>query len=121
MLARQFRLRQAKDINRVYARGRFGGSEYLQVKALSTRLPGSRVAIVVSKKIAKSSVVRNRIKRRLSTAVADLWQTVLPGYDIVISVRQDISEAPVAALRQQLELALRKSGALTNNTTNGKI
>ncbi|HSH31165.1 MAG TPA: ribonuclease P protein component [Candidatus Saccharimonadales bacterium] len=116
MLARQYRLRQSRDINRVYARGRFGAGGQLQVKALKTRWPQSRVAIVVSRKVSKQAVVRNRIKRRLAAQLALAWETVPVGYDIVVSVREDVSQAPVASLRTQLEAGLAGSGLIIKNT-----
>ena len=112
MLSSEKRLRREKDITMVYRKGHYGGAHSLQVKALATKLPTSRVAIVVSKKISKKAVVRNRIKRRLSAALRDSWQTVRPGYDIVVTVREDLSKSPSAALTQDLVFALRKSGVL---------
>ncbi len=113
MLSRDKRLRREKDIAMVYRKGRYGGVSSLQVKALSSKLPTSRVAIVVSKKISKRAVVRNRIKRRLSGYLGDNWQTVQPGYDIVVTVREDVSKTAPTALGQDLNSALRKSGVLT--------
>ncbi|MBW3537867.1 ribonuclease P protein component [Candidatus Parcubacteria bacterium] len=112
MLARQYRLRQPRDINRVYSRGRFGAAGQLQVKTLKTNWPRSRAAIVVSRKVSKKAVTRNRIRRRLAAQLAAAWATVPAGYDIVVSVRTDVSEAETAALRSQLESALAKSGLI---------
>lgn len=110
MLAAPNRLRKAYDITRVYRRGRYGGSGVLSVKALATGRPDSRATIVVAKKISKRAVVRNRIRRRLAGVLRDEWQTVRPGYDIVVTVHQDIAREPAAALQEALTAALMRSG-----------
>lgn len=113
MLAPKNRVRSSRDINRVYARGRFGAGGQMTVKTLRTGLPESRLAVVVSRKVSKKAVVRNRIRRRLAALAAELWQTVTPGCDIVVTVRGDLTQASPAELKQQLVKALTQSGALT--------
>jgi ribonuclease P protein component len=110
MLARARRLRHERDILRVYKKGRYGNAADLQAKVLATGGPTTRVAIVVSKKISKKATVRNRIRRRLAAAVSELWNQLLPGYDIVVTVRSDISEA--VDLPQQLATALSRSNVI---------
>jgi ribonuclease P protein component len=110
MLAAPNRLRKAYDITRVYRRGKYGGSGTISVKALSTGRPESRATIVVAKKISKRAVVRNRIRRRLAAILRDEWQTVRPGYDIVVTVHQDIAEEATTSLQEALTTALQRSG-----------
>ena len=110
MLAAPNRLRKAYDITRVYRRGRYGGSGMLSVKALATGRLESRATIVVAKKVSKRAVVRNRIRRRLAGILRDEWQTVRPGYDIVVTVHQDIAEEAQASLQTALTAALTRCG-----------
>ena len=115
MLARNYRLRQPADIARVYRRGRYAGGPHFQVKVLVSKYPASRATVVVSKKVAKSAVVRNRIRRRLSAQLEQLWQTVKPGCDIVVSVRLDLAELSPAELAAELKRQLERCGALAVN------
>lgn len=115
MLAKARRLRQERDIVRVYKKGRSGGAADLHVKALKTGWPGTRVAIVVSKKVSKKAVVRNTIRRRVSGQIEELWNSLLPGYDVVVTVRNDIAEAPAPVIKKQVNQALASSGALKDN------
>jgi ribonuclease P protein component len=110
MLAAPNRLRKAYDITRVYRRGRYGGSGLLSVKVLATGRPESRATVVVAKKISKRAVVRNRIRRRLAGILRDEWQTVRPGYDIVVTVHQDIARESAKTLQEALTAALVRSG-----------
>lgn len=103
---------RSSDINRVYAKGRFGGSTHLQVKVLQTHLPSARAAVVVSRKVSGKAVVRNRIRRRLSELLSSRWEDIAPGYDIVVTVRADLSEAPAPDLKRELTSGLIKTGVL---------
>jgi ribonuclease P protein component len=111
MLARENRLRSAADIARVYKRGAYGGSGgALSVKAVKSGRLQSRAVVVVGKKVSKRAVVRNRIRRRLIEELRGRWATVTVGYDIVLSVHADISEAPASELREHLVRALGRAG-----------
>ena len=111
MLAQQYRLRSAADIARVYKRGAYGGSGgVLSVKAVNFGRPYSRLVVVVGKKVSKRAVTRNRIRRRIIESLRSRWATVLPGYDIVLSVHADISEMATVILESHLVKALRRAG-----------
>lgn len=110
MLSRPYRLRQTRDINRVYGKGKYGAGGTLFVKALKKNSEGNRLVVVVSKKVSKKAVVRNKIRRRLSAIIEAKWQTLVPGYDIVVTVVSDISELEQAELEHALTLALKRSG-----------
>jgi ribonuclease P protein component len=110
MLGPTNRLRKRPDIDRVYKRGVYGSGEgLLSLKAATGTSPVSRAVVVVSKKVDKRAVVRNRIRRRLLGALARIWATVPAGYDIVISVHQDVSDLESARLEQLLKSALSKA------------
>lgn len=118
MLARTYRLRSSKDISRVYQRGRYSSGRGFLVKAYKSNWPASRAAIVVSRKVAKSAVTRNTIRRRLSGQLEAAWETVQPGYDIVISVREDISALPSVELEAELLKHLKRLELINPNSTN---
>ena len=68
MIAKIHRFKGHHSVGRV--RGKSGRSANLQLfYARSPKGKGFRLAVVVSKKVAKSAVVRNRIRRRLYEAV----------------------------------------------------
>lgn len=114
MLAAPNRLRKPRDITRVYKRGVYGSAEgLLSLKAAASGQAQTRAVIVVSKKVDKRAVVRNKIRRRLSAALAEIWATVPTGYDIVVSVHSDISGLPAARLRELLQLALYHARVFT--------
>jgi ribonuclease P protein component len=110
MLAAKNHLRKEADITRVYRRGSYGaGGGLLSVKAAPNGRSESRAVVVVSKKINKRAVVRNRIRRRLSAQLAEVWGTVATGYDIVVSVHVDIAELSTEQLARALGTALTRA------------
>lgn len=112
MLARPYRLRHAADIARVYKQGTYGGVRgLLSDKALPSGRSTARAVVVVGKKVSKRAVVRNRLRRRLIAELAQLWATVRPGCDIVITVHSDLSALSPATLREYLTQALDRAGA----------
>jgi ribonuclease P protein component len=67
-----------------------------------------RVAVVVSKKVSKSAVRRNRIRRRLYEAVRALDDKIIQPYDIVITVFHDsVVEEPYESLQNHLKKQLQ--------------
>jgi ribonuclease P protein component len=48
----------------------------------------SRLAIVISKKIDKSAVARNRMRRLLSTFMGETWEMLRSSQDMIIFVQK---------------------------------
>jgi ribonuclease P protein component len=48
-----------------------------------------RVAVVVSRKVSKSAVVRNRIRRRVYAELRHVSEAIPPGIDLVFTVFSD--------------------------------
>jgi ribonuclease P protein component len=114
MLASAHRLKKGGEISRVMMRGRYAADGPVAVRSLRTHLPSSRGVVVVSKKVSKKAVVRNRIRRRLAALLAERWATVTPGYDIVITVRADIADEAAPKLATHLDAALKQLGLITH-------
>jgi len=92
MLRRNYRLRDRKSVARVYRQGKTARTGKLTMRYTQNHTDSTRLAVVVSKKVAKSAPLRNRIRRRLSETFRRKWDTIKPGYDIIISVH-DVSAA----------------------------
>lgn len=75
------------------------------------RLP-SRIAVVVSTKVHKRAVVRNRVRRQIQAALQSLLSRLKPGKLIVITVKTSAIECDYYEFLQQLEQLLIKAEAL---------
>jgi ribonuclease P protein component len=83
-----------------------------------------RLAVVVSKKVSKSAVTRNRIRRRIYEQVRLLEPSIRQPYDIVLSVfTEQPSTMPASELASLVAKLLSQAGILDAPTTpvHGKI
>ena len=87
MLDRAHRFHGLNSLTYAYRRGQTVRGPQLALKyALNQRRQTYRVAVVVSRKVDKSAVVRNRIRRRIYAVVHELSEAVTLPYDLVFTV-----------------------------------
>ena len=110
MLARVHRLRAAADFNKTYKFGRSTNADTLYIKAYQSHYVSSRVAVVASKKVSKRAVVRNRCKRRVVELVRKNWSGIKPGYNIIITIKSDISKTPAAEVETVVLGCMSRAG-----------
>lgn len=86
MIAQRYRFHGYNALQYVYRQGRTNRSPCCLLRySLNPRRTDCRVAVVVSKKLHKSAVVRNRIRRRIFASVQGRVAD-LPAYDLVFTV-----------------------------------
>jgi len=116
MLGRAHRFHGYNSLNGVYRRGKTA-----RAPMMSLRFAGRgadkpyRVAVVVSRKVNKSAVTRNRIRRRIYAAVRETARqeetAVRPGTDLVFTVFNDqVAELPQTELKETIAKLLGKAG-----------
>jgi ribonuclease P protein component len=89
-LQRAYRLRKNSDFQRVKQQGRRITSRLLSLAWSENNEQALRIGFVVSKRISKHAVTRNYIKRLLSEAMRPILAELPCGYDMVISVKNQI-------------------------------
>lgn len=112
MISRKHRFHGHNSLNYVYRHGQTERVEYLAIRVAPSKRDDYRMAVVVSKKVSKSAVVRNRIRRRLYEAARELkkihdapWP-----YDLVLTVHDErLAAVPADELRQGLTRLLQKT------------
>jgi ribonuclease P protein component len=113
MLSKDYRLRKQKDFDRVFGDKRsFFSQGALSVKIVPNGLELSRLGFIVSNRVSKKAVKRNRIKRLLREAVRLRWLEIKPGMDAVIMVRSDISDQKMNDVDKAVDSLLKRSGML---------
>lgn len=111
MLAKIHRFHGYGSLKRVYQTGKSYRGTMVSVKVASrpTNRP-YRVAVVVSKKIDKSAVVRNRIRRRIYEIVRQTDQNLMPGNDLVFTVFSgQVADLEAQKLQLMIEELLKKA------------
>jgi ribonuclease P protein component len=86
MITRRHRFHGYGSLKGVYQRGQNvrGGLLSLKFGLRDPKKP-YRVAVVVSRKVSKSAVVRNRIRRRVYEIVSRVGEDIAPGTDLVFT------------------------------------
>lgn len=112
MISQKHRFHGQKGITRVYRQGLTVRGMQMSLKYLrNRRTKDFRAAIVVSRKVHKSAVVRNRIRRRLYEIVRELSSQIKLPFDMVIVVySEDLSNVEYDLLRSELKAMLEKAG-----------
>lgn len=86
MLLKQNRLTKKKDFENVFKKGQGAKSGFLLLKFIPNKLDHTRFAFVVSQKVSKKAVQRNKIKRYLREKVRLEMAKVKKGLDCVLVV-----------------------------------
>jgi ribonuclease P protein component len=111
MLKKLFRFHGHGSVRAVYAKGKTVRGGQLGLKY---NLRGSdhapRVAVVVSKKVHKSAVVRNRIRRRIYEIVRTSLADLPKGTDLVFTVySEQLADMPADKLSALVQELLKKA------------
>lgn len=113
MLSKEYRIRKQKDFDRIFGKdGFFCPQGFLALKAVPNNVEYARFGFIVSNKISKSAVKRNRIKRLLREAVRLGWEKINPGFDVVLMAKADISKKSFEDVDKAVDSLLKKSGLL---------
>jgi len=109
MLVRKYRLSKNKNFEKVFRDGRSVFSNEVGIKFLKNNLGFSRFGIIVSLKISKSAVIRNKIKRRLREIIRNHLFSLRENCDIVILTRQEIKNLDFWQIKERLEYLFKKA------------
>jgi ribonuclease P protein component len=105
MISKLSRFHGRNSLNAVYQKGKAVRGDYISLRYLATRRKDYRLAVVVSRKVSKSAVKRNRTRRRIYEIVRlyrkekdQAWPV-----DIVISVFDEkAATLPAERLREKV-------------------
>lgn len=112
MLARPFRFHGHGSLRHVYTRGKVVRGQWFTLKyAANAKRKRYRAAVVVSKKVHKSAVTRNRIRRRMYAAIQNLVMADGPVFDIVFTVYSEhVADMNADELTNAMRDQLQKAG-----------
>jgi ribonuclease P protein component len=113
MLGRTHRFHGHKALNGVYKRGRTVRAPMLSLRYIARDAEKPyRAAVVVSRKVNRSAVARNRIRRRVYTAIREGAADIKPGTDMILTVFSDrVRELPPEKLREAVHGLIRNTTA----------
>lgn len=103
MLSKKNRLTKNKDFDQVFIKGKASYTGFIGLKCEKNGLEISRFGILVSTKVSKKAVVRNKIKRRIRQALFLNMDRLKNGYDCAVICRPAIAEKDQKEIRANLE------------------
>ena len=106
-LNKKNRLKKKKDFEGVFKKGKAVKGNFLFVRYLKNNLEFPRFAFVVSSRVSKKAVVRNRIRRALSEAARSELKNVQPR-DIIMIADKKIADISRENMIQDTRLVLTK-------------
>ncbi len=116
MLKKELRIRKQKDFDKIFSKGAYFSEKFLVLKTVENGLEVSRIGFIVSNKISKKAVERNRIKRLLREAIRLKWNKIKPGFDSVFIFRGKEVKKSFDEINVVVEKLLKRSGLLLKNT-----
>jgi len=114
VIARSHRFHGHGSLRYVYQHGQTVRGPLTALKFVpNERRKMYRLAVVVSKKVSKSAVVRNRIRRRLYEAFRDHEPELARPYDMVMTVfHEQLADIPADELNRLVAAQLRQAGII---------
>ena len=116
MLSRDHRFHGIHALDFAYRQGIVTRGPLFSMRvAANSRRQKYRVAVVVSKKVSKSAVVRNRIRRRMYEAVRMQATGISGPLDIIIMVYSvELATLESKAVESAVAMQLVKGGVITS-------
>lgn len=110
MISKKYRFHGHGSLRYVYQNGKTVRSSLMSLKFVAnSHRPNYRLAVVVSKKVNKSAVARNRIRRRLYEAVRRQQENIGP-YDMVITVFGElVATIPADGIEKSVAVLLKNA------------
>lgn len=112
MIDKTHRFQGHGSLRFVYQKGQTVRGQFCSLKYIvNKRRRRFRVAVVVSRKVHKSAVVRNRIRRRMYEAVRKHSVRIVQPFDLVLTAYSDqLAEMPAEQLETAVLEKLEKAG-----------
>ncbi len=85
-------------------------AHFLVIYAFSRESTNPQISVSVSKKIAKTAVERNRLRRRGYSALAPLLTGCVSTARVLVQYTQAWKSEPITAITTELQHALQSSG-----------
>jgi len=115
MIPKDKRLVTKKDFSRVFSKGRIFHGRGLSAKTCRNGLEFSRFGLVISTKVSKKAVLRNKIRRRLRSIIGRMLPSIRSGQDVAILARKEVLEMTFEQIETSTIHLLEKAGLLVYN------
>jgi len=112
MLPKINRLTKKKDFEGVFKKGEKIRGDFLILKLKENNLKESRFGFIISQKISKKAVLRNKIRRRLSEMVKIRFKKIRKGIDMVFVACPGLERKNFREMEEILDKVFKKAGII---------
>lgn len=103
MLSRKYKLRKKNDFKYVFENGKYQDDSFIRLKiAKGNQTEISRFGFMISSKISKKAVERNKIRRRLERIVQLNIKKIKTGFDIIVLAKPEINNKNYIEIQEAL-------------------
>ncbi len=106
MLPKKFRLHNDKDIKRLVQGGKTFFLPQMIIKYQKNNQLGTRLAVVVSTRVDKRAVVRNRVKRQIREVLRMEVLKIKKNQDILFIIKKSCLDLSFVDIKKQINFAL---------------
>jgi len=114
MLPKTNRLKKKKDIDSVFKKGKATREELFNLRWALNGLKQSRFAVVISKKISKKAVTRNKIRRIIAGAIQEKLPEIKKNVDAVLLTFSGVEKKDAGEIKKTLDAIFKKTKITEN-------
>ena len=109
MLPKANRLTKETDFKLLAKKGRLFYSSLFTIKLNKKKNFASRFGVVISAKVSKKAVVRNKVKRRITEIIRLALPKIKSEFDVMILVKPVVAEKNYKEIKEDLEKLFKKA------------
>jgi ribonuclease P protein component len=114
MLPRINRIKKKNDFEKIFKKGASFRDNFLILKILSNNLKVNRFASVISQKVSKKAVVRNKIRRRITAVIKTKITILKNGLDFVFIILPGFEKKDFLEIKKTIESVFEKAKITKN-------
>ena len=114
MLPKINKLKKEKDFEKLFKKGKSFKNGFLILKIVQNNLEESRFGFIVSQKVSKKAVLRNKVKRRLRDIVQQNMVKIKKGADVALIALPGLEKKNFLETKETLNKLLKNIKANIN-------
>ncbi len=117
MLPKINRIKKKKDFEAIFKNSKTTRTNFFIFKISKNKLDINRFGFVVSQKVSKRAVVRNKVRRRLAELMKVESEKMKTGIDLIVIALPGIEKKEFSEIKDLVGGAIERSGLILKNKT----
>lgn len=101
-------IKKKQDFNSVYRRGKLIKNRDFLIRYLKNEKYTNRLGVVISKKVSKKAVYRNKLRRQIKEYFSHKNNELKQGYDILVTAKPTCFGQDYQTIKKSLDYLLKK-------------